>query len=118
MSLEVYNQLLSNMLNQRWTLAKLRTELEGREGRLCRLCGNFGHLTWNCRREGEQKKKEEERNKFEVLRSRVMQCRVREVRRQEVVGQIVKCFQCGKEGHKKWECSEGKRKKREEVVPP
>ena len=47
-----------------------------------------------------------------------MQCRVREVRRQEVVGQIVKCFQCGKEGHKKWECSEGKRKKREEVAPP
>jgi len=57
------------MLNQRQTLAKLRTELERRERRLCRQCGKFKHLVWNCRREGEQKKKEEEGNKFEVLRS-------------------------------------------------
>jgi len=67
-------------------------ELEEREGRLCRQCGKFRHLTWNCKREEKQKKQEEEGNKFEVLRSRVMQCRVREVKRQEVVGQIVKCF--------------------------
>ena len=40
-------------------------------------------------------------NKFEVLRNQVMQCGVREVRRQEVVEQIVKCFWCGKEGHQK-----------------
>ena len=92
MFLEVYNQLLSNMLNQRWALTKLRAELERREGRLYRQCRKFGHLTWNCRREREQKKKEEKGNKFEVLRSRVIQCEVREVRRQEVVGQIVKYF--------------------------
>jgi len=43
-SLEQYNKLMSNMLNERRTLAKLRAELEGREGRLCRKCGGFGHL--------------------------------------------------------------------------
>ena len=43
-------------------------------------------------------------NKFAVLGSRVMQCGVREVRRQEVVKSEVKCFGCGKEGHRKWEC--------------
>jgi len=30
-----------------------------------------------------------------------MQCGVREVRRQEVVRDVVKCFGCGEEGHKK-----------------
>ena len=36
---------------------------------------------------------------------------------QKVVGQIVKCFQYRKERHKKWECFEGKREKREEQTP-
>jgi len=48
-----------------------------------------------------------------------MQCGVREVRRQEVVKDVVKCFECGEKGYKKWEClrkKEGKRK--EEVAPP
>jgi len=53
MSLEVYNKLISNMLNQRCTLAKLMAELEGREGKLCRQCGKFRHLTQNCRNEEE-----------------------------------------------------------------
>jgi len=30
-----------------------------------------------------------------------MQCRVREVRRQEIVEEEVKCFGCGEKGHKK-----------------
>ena len=47
-----------------------------------------------------------------------MQCGIRKVRRQEVVEQRVKCFWCGKEGHKKWKCPEGKEKRREETVPP
>ena len=53
-----------------------------------------------------------------MLKSRVMQCRVREVRRQEVVREEVKCFGCGEKGHKKWECPNMRRRKQEEVAPP
>jgi len=44
MSLDQYNQLISNMLNERCALAKSRIELEGRGGRLCRHYGKFGHI--------------------------------------------------------------------------
>jgi len=101
MSLEQYNKLMSNMLNQRRALAKLRAELEGREGKLYGRYGKFGHLVRNYRSGEEQKKRKVAENKFEVLRSWVMQCGVREVRRQEVVRELVKCFGCGREGHKK-----------------
>jgi len=47
-----------------------------------------------------------------------MQCRVREVRRQEIAREEVKCFGCGEKGHKKWECLQKKERRREEVVPP
>jgi len=48
-----------------------------------------------------------------------MQCGVREVRRQEVVKEVVKCFGCGGEGHKKWECPKKKeRSNKGEVAPP
>ena len=40
-------------------------------------------------------------NRFEVLKSQIMQYRVKEVRRQEVEEERVKCFKCREEGHKK-----------------
>jgi len=119
MSLDQYNNLMSKMLDQRHALAKLRAELEGREGKLCRQCGKFGHLARNCRSRKEQEKKEEMGNKFEVLKNRVMQCGVRDVRKQEVVRNVMKCFGCGEEGHKKWECPKRKeRSRKEEAAPP
>ena len=118
MSLEQYNKLMSNILNERRALAKLRAELEGREGRLCRKCGSFGHLAQKCRKERKQKKRTVGGNRFKPLRSRVMQCGVREAKRQEKVEEVVKCFTCGEEGHKKWECPRKRESKREEAAPP
>jgi len=62
------------MLNQRQALAKLRAELEGRERRLYRQYGWFGHLAQNCSSGKEQKEKRVAGNKFKVLKSKVMQC--------------------------------------------
>jgi len=81
MFLDQYNKLMSNMLNERHALAKLRAELEGREGRLCRRCGRFGHLVQKYRSGKEEKKEMAVENKFEVLKNWVIQCGVREVRR-------------------------------------
>jgi len=55
------------------SLAKLREELEGRKGKLCRSYKKFGHLAHNCRnrREGE-KRKTTPLNKFEMLSSWVI----------------------------------------------
>jgi len=104
------------MLNERHALAKLRVELEGREGRLCRHCGRFGHIARKCRSEEEKKKKAVVENRFAALKDRVMQCGVRELRKQEVVKEKPQCFGCGKEGHKKWECPQKKERRKEEVA--
>jgi len=56
MSLEQYNSLMSGMLNQWHALAKLRAEIEGREGRVCWGYKRFGHLACNCRNKNVEKK--------------------------------------------------------------
>jgi len=79
MSQTQYKTLMSNLLNEKHTLTKLRAELEGRRGKLCRYCKGFGYLAQNCRskRKGE-KGTIAPQNKFEILRSKVMQCGVEE----------------------------------------
>jgi len=96
---------MSDMLNKKRALAKLRAELEGRRGKLCRCCKGFGHLARNCRKQKETKKGVTmPQNKFEVLSSRIMQCGVEErvVRSMRMVA--VRCFKCRREGHKCREC--------------
>jgi len=93
------------MLKERRALTKLRIELEGRKGKLCKCCRRFGHLVCNCR----NKRREKEgtvvpQNKFEVLGSRVMQCGIEERVIRSIRAVVVKCFRYGVEGHKCREC--------------
>ena len=117
MSQTQYNALMSNLLNQKHALTKLRAELEGRRERVCRCYKGFGHLAQNCRnRDGEEKRGTVSQNKFEVLSSRVMQCNVREttIRRQQTVE--VECFKFGEKGYKCRECPIWKGEKKLQVV--
>jgi len=101
MSQEQYNNLLSSLLKEKRALAKLRVELEGGKGKLCKSCKRFRHLARNYRNRKEGKKGVEiPQNKFEVLRNRVMQCGVEERVVRSMKTALVKCFRCGDEGHK------------------
>ena len=40
------------------------------------------------------------------------------MRRQEIEREEVKCFRCGKEEHKKWECPQKKERRKEKVALP
>jgi len=72
-----YNSLMSDLLNQKHALAKLRAELEGRKERMCWCCRKFRHLAHNYRnKRGEMKRKPIPQNKFEMIVSRVIQCEV------------------------------------------
>jgi len=108
---------MSDMLNERHALAKLRAELESREGRICKKCGRFRHLVWKYKSGEEQKKKMMIEHRFEVLKSQVMQCGVKEVR-QEIEEEEVGCFKCEEKGHKKWECLKKNERRREKVASP
>jgi len=105
---------MSAMLKERHALAKLGAKLEGRKGKLCRCCKRFGHLAQNCRNKGVEKREVIPQNKFEVLRSRIMQCGEgeRTIRRMGVVE--VEFFECGEKGHKCRECPLWIRRKNEE----
>jgi len=89
MSLEQYNSLMSSMLNQQCAFTKLRAEIEGREGRMCWEYRKFGYLAHNYRNKKEEAKgKLIPQNRFKVIVSRVVQCRVKEkvkVRKQKTV---------------------------------
>jgi len=106
---------MSSMPNQWYTLSKLRAELEGRDERKYWSCERFEHLICNCRNKNEEEKgKPIPKNKFEVLSSRVMKCKVKEevrIRRNETVEEV-KCFRCWGVGHFKWKCSNVKAKKK------
>jgi len=106
---------MSNLLNKKHTLAKLRAELEGRKGKLCRGCKKFRHLVQNCR----NKRREEKgtivpQNKFEVLKSRVMQCGEGERTIRQMGVAEVECFECREKGHKYRECPVWIRRKNKE----
>ena len=69
--------MLSNLLKEKHALAKLRVELEGRKGKLCRSYKGFRHLAQNWKnRKKEEKEVVKPQNKFKILSSRVMQCGV------------------------------------------
>jgi len=99
---------MSNLLNQKHTLARLKAELEGRRERICQCCRRFRHLACNCRNKNkEEKGKSILQNRFEVIVSRVMQYGMKEkveIRKQETVEKGVQCFRCRRIGYYKWEC--------------
>ena len=105
MSQTQYDSLMSSLLNEKHALAKLRAELEGRRGKLCRYCKGFGYLAQNCKN---KKKGEKEtnvlQNKFKVLKSRVMQCGVREKMIRRIRAVEVEYYKCREIGHKCKEC--------------
>ena len=104
MSQTQYKTLMSNLLKQKHSLAKLRKELEEKEEKLCQYCKKFGHLACNCRNVKEEREKAIPLNKFEILSSRVIQSgdKGRTIRRIEAV--VVECYKCGEKEHKCREC--------------
>jgi len=56
MSLDQYNNLLSNMLKEKQALALLRAQLEGRRKRECWSYKKFRHLAHNYRNRNEEEK--------------------------------------------------------------
>ena len=92
MSLDQYNSLMSSILNQQYTLTKLKVELEERDRRKYWSCEKFRYLACNCKNKNEQEKRKPiSKNKFEVLLSRVMRCGIKNkvrIRRIETVKEV------------------------------
>jgi len=96
---------MSNLLKEKHSLAKLRKELEGRRGKLCFGYKGFRYLAQNYRKQKEAEKGVIiPQNKFEVLKSRVMQCGVKEKTIRKVAVVEVECYKCEEKGHKYREC--------------
>jgi len=113
MSLQQYNSLMSNLLKEKYTLAKLREELKGRKGKLCRSCKGFRYLAHNCKNKKEREKGTIiPQNKFEILKSIVIQCRVEEKTIRKVAVVEVEYYKCGERRHKCRKCLLWERKKR------
>jgi len=93
---------MSNLLKERYSLAKLRKKLKGRRGKLCQCYKGFRHLAQNCRK-GE-KEVAIPQNKFKVLSSRVIQCGVEKRIVRNVRTVAVEYFKCEEKGHKCREC--------------
>jgi len=118
MSQKQYNSLISSLLREKRALTKLREELEERKGKLYRSCKGFRCLARNCRNKKEgEKEAERPQNKFEILRSRVMQYSVEERVVRSMGTVVVKYFKCEREGHKYRECPLWERKLKRVVRP-
>jgi len=90
---------MSNLLKEKRTLTSLRARLEGKRERECWSCKGFEHLAQNYRKQKEEGKGTVvPQNKFEVLRSRIMQYGVEErmIRRIGVIK--VECFKYREKG--------------------
>ena len=113
MSQQQYHNIMSNLLKEKRALTSLRAKLEERRERECQKYRRFRHQAQHYRKKGEQKGKLTPQNKFKILASRVMTCRV-ELRRQETKCKKwrVECYKCGGERHKYRECPLQERKKR------
>ena len=86
---------MSSLLKEKYALTKLREDLEGRKRKLCKNCKGFRHLARNCRNKKEREREAEmPQNKFKVLKSRVMQCRIKERVVRSVKTAVVRCFKC------------------------
>ena len=85
------------MLNQQYTLTKLRTEIEKRKEKVSQKYKKFKYLAYNYKnKKKEIKKKLISKNKFEVLVSRVMKCDIKKevtIKRQKTIEER-KCFRC------------------------
>ena len=61
-----------------WERRREKNRQRAREERKCFACGGFGHMAYSCREVGEKGPAQIPSNKFEVLKSRIMQKRKKE----------------------------------------